>query len=232
VLLLAAVLVLAVVVAGRWTPLPSGIPAVGSSASDAAATATPSAVASALVAPAPSTGPDDRPTPSAATPTTALDPVAAAVRVLQGRLGWPCAVLVRVADEPLADGLVRKLAATEHLDGFVPGVLGPIWAGDDPDAAARAFKGRLLSLDAVGLDWIVRGADSRVSAVRLLSQGVPGGTRLWRTGDVLWPVDCRTAVTDVKSLLADGRAADWPVTGEVVDVGVVRLPADPPSRPR
>ncbi len=231
ILMLAAVVVLALVAAGRWV-VPSGqaVPDAGASPSSTAPAPSPSSLGSSPVVPPPSAGPAT--SPSATSPTPVADAAEAAAIQVQRRLGWACAVLVRVADEPLADGLIRKLELTDPLDGFVPGDLGPIWAGRDPAGAARAFKGRLLLADEAGTAWIVRGGDSRVSALRLSSQRSPGGTILWRPGDVLWPLDCRTTTTDVKSLLANGRAADWPVTGQVIDVGIVRLPADPSSRAR
>lgn len=231
----AAAILLLVYALGRASgdlPLPAG-PAAASHAAPAASAGIgtgrpPSSAASApaaseaappprsSIAPGPVTNPG-----FADVPPTPVDGVTA--RLAMSSVGWSCAVIVHVATEPLAAGLVAKLEATGRLgDGFVPGVAGPLWAGADPDRAARAFRGRTLVFSRVGDLWALRGSPDDGSIVQLTAQRSPGGTVLWRAADVLWPLPCARASDNVKALIVDRRAGDWP-SGQVVDIEVLRL---------
>lgn len=189
--------------------------------------------------PGPSISATNGPTPSRAAPTptasvppvgpeTGAGPVAvepAGVNAVLGRLSWRCGVLVEVGLEPLASGLIDKLAATVgDRGGFLPGALGPGWIGSGTQQAARAFKARSLLTDAVGSLWVVRGDGQVIQVLQLVPQRSASGVTVWRSADVLWQSACEAPETDLKKVIVDHRPMDWP-TGRIVDVTVVRLTA-------
>jgi hypothetical protein len=201
---------------GPGAPSTSQVSAEATPASAASAASTPAAIGSVRPSgPVASSRPE--PSPRTAQPAVDLD----ALRRSMTSVGWSCGVLVQVALAPLPAALLAKLDAVGRLvDGALPAELGPVWIGSDPVGASRAFKGRPLVTDRSGAAWILRGSPTDGAILQLVGQRSPGGSLVWRSAAAVWPIDCRAASADMKTLLADRAADDWPA-GRVIDLSIV-----------
>jgi hypothetical protein len=161
------------------------------------------------------------PSPPLVAPTpTAVPYDADGLAAALAAAGWPCAVVVRVALDPLPPALLEKLAVSGRLtDGFVPIGSEPTWVGQDTQRAAAAFKGRLVATDRTGALWVLRGGPDG-AVLQLVAQPGPG-TTIWRSANVVWPVRCGVVASDVKALVSGRSPGDWP-SGEVVDFELAR----------
>lgn len=195
---------------GSGTPVESAVPA----------SARP------VATPAPSL--DDPPLPTELPDGGRLAPIDGdGLRTAMATAGWPCGVLVRVGWDPIPEGLLAKLEAAGRLDSVtLSRAVGPVWIGSDIDGAGRGFKGRPLAMDPSGSIWVLRPGRSGASGgsiIQLDRLRSPGGTLIWRSTNVVWPVGCDQSTLDVKTLLTGMAPSDWPA-GTVRDVSVVGSP--------